>query len=122
MCIRDRPKAEITASSTPSEIGKQMQAVSRNQLSVWADYRFANGVKLGLGARFMGSNRGYQQSTPVPVPSYTVFDAMVSYDTGHWRYAFNLTNLADKAYIASCTYGCFYGERRKAVASAIYRW
>ena len=117
------PKAEVTASSTPSEIGKQMQAVSRNQLSVWADYRFANGVKLGLGARFMGSNRGYQQSTPVPVPSYTVFDALLGYDFERWSLALNLRNLGNRNYVANCSSGsCYYGEPRKVLATATYRW
>ncbi|RQO39712.1 TonB-dependent siderophore receptor, partial [Variovorax sp. KBW07] len=117
------PKAIVTASSTPSEIGKQMQAVSRNQLSVWADYRFATGVKVGLGARFMGSNHGYQQSTTVPVPSYTVFDALVGYDFERWSLALNLRNLGNKTYVANCSSGsCYYGEPRKVIATATYRW
>jgi len=117
------PKAVVTASSTPSEIGKQMQAVSRNQLSVWADYRFDAGMKVGLGARFMGSNRGYQQSTTVPVPSYTVFDALVGYDFQRWSLALNLRNLGNKTYIANCSSGsCYYGEPRKVFATATYRW
>ncbi|WP_268577153.1 TonB-dependent receptor domain-containing protein, partial [Escherichia coli] len=41
------PKAEVTSSSTPSEVGKQMQAVSRNQIALWTDYRFASGIKIG---------------------------------------------------------------------------
>ncbi|MGJ7529651.1 TonB-dependent siderophore receptor [Variovorax sp. GB1P17] len=117
------PKAVVTASSTPSEIGKQMQAVSRNQVSVWADYRFATGVKVGLGARFMGSNHGYQQSTTVPVPSYTVFDALVGYDFERWSLALNLRNLGNTTYIANCSSGsCYYGEPRKVLATATYRW
>ena len=117
------PKAVVTASSTASDIGKQMQAVSRNQLSVWADYRFSNGVKTGLGVRFMGSNRGYQESTKVPVPSYAVFDALVGYDFERWNLALNLRNLGNKTYVANCSSGsCYYGEPRKVLVTATYRW
>jgi iron complex outermembrane receptor protein len=117
------PKAIVTASSTPSEIGKQMQAVSRNQLSVWADYRFAMGLRVGMGARYMGSNRGYQESAAAPLPSYTVVDALVAYDLQRWSLALNLRNLGNKAYLSNCSAGsCRYGELRQAVATATYRW
>jgi iron complex outermembrane receptor protein len=117
------PKAIVTASSTPSEIGKQMQAVSRNQLSVWADYRFATGLRVGIGARYMGSNRGYQESAAAPLPSYTVVDALVAYDLQRWSLALNLRNLGNKAYLSNCSAGsCRYGELRQAVATATYRW
>ena len=117
------PKAIVTASSTPSEIGKQMQAVSRNQLSVWSDYRFDSGIKVGLGARFMGSNHGYQESASAKVPSYTVIDALIGYDLQRWSLALNLRNLTNKAYISNCISGsCYYGELRKAIATATYRW
>ena len=117
------PKAVVTASSTPSEIGKQMQAVSRNQASVWGDYRFASGIKLGFGARFMGSNHGYQQSTSVPIPSHTVLDALLGYDFERWSLALNVRNLVDKTYVANCSAGnCYYGEPRKVLATATYRW
>lgn len=117
------PKAVVTASSTPSEIGRQMQAVSRNQLSVWADYRFATGLRVGLGARYTGSNRGYQESAAAPLPAYTVVDALVAYDLQHWSLALNLRNLGNKAYLSNCSAGsCRYGELRQAVATATYRW
>ncbi|MBR8653594.1 TonB-dependent siderophore receptor [Achromobacter sp. Marseille-Q0513] len=116
------PRAIVTASSTPSEIGKQMQAVSRNQFSVWTDYRYM-GLKMGLGARFMGSNLGYQESASAPVPSYTVMDAMLGYDFERWSLALNVRNLTNKAYISNCSAGiCRYGDLRTAVATATYRW
>jgi len=84
------PKAEVTASSTVTDIGKQMQAVSRNQASLWTDYRFPFGLKLGAGARYIGSNHGYTESASIPVPAYTVFDALVEYDLQRWNLALNL--------------------------------
>jgi iron complex outermembrane receptor protein len=33
-----------------------------------------------------------------------------------------MANLTDRTYVASCTYGCFYGEPRRINVSATYRW
>jgi len=118
------PKVEITASSTPSEIGTPLLAVSRHRAALWADYRFDNGIKVGLGARFNGSNRGDLNKAPIQVPSYTLFDAMIGYDIDRWSLALNVRNLTDKTYFANCDqYGnCYYGDQRKVTATATYRW
>ena len=110
----------------PGEVGKRLVNVPYNQLSLWGDYSFGDfglpQLKVGLGARYIGRTRGMAHSVPVSVPAFTVFDAMVSYTTGPWRLALNLTNLTDKTYVSGCTYGCFYGEPRKVIGTATYRW
>ncbi|MFC7286674.1 TonB-dependent siderophore receptor [Herminiimonas glaciei] len=117
------PKADVTASSTPSEIGKQMQAVSRDQVSVWSDYRFTSGIKVGLGARFTGSNYGYQESAAAKLPSYTILDGLLAYDFQRWSLALNMRNLTNKTFISNCSSGsCRYGDMRKVIATATYRW
>ncbi|MNR84274.1 Ferrichrome-iron receptor precursor [compost metagenome] len=117
------PKAVVTASSTPSEIGKQMQAVSSNQFSVWSDYRFNFGLKVGLGARYTGSNYGYQESAAAKLPAYTIVDGLVAYDFQRWSLALNMRNLTNKTFISNCSSGsCRYGDLRKVVATATYRW
>ena len=118
------PRAIVTASANEKEIGKQATAVPRHRFSVWADYRFANGVKLGLGARYTGTNYGDGESTaPTKVPAVTVFDAMIGYDIDRWSLALNLRNLTNKTYFANCGYvACYYGYPRTAVATATYRW
>ncbi len=118
------PTAKITASSTAREIGKPLTAVSRNAAALWVDYRFANRIKVGLGARYTGSNRGDLDAAPAKVPSFTVFDAMIGYDIDRWSFALNVRNLGDKTYIGNCDqYGnCYYGDPRRVVATATYRW
>ena len=110
----------------PDEVGKRLNSVPFNQFSVWGDYGFGAfglpGLRVGAGVRYVGSTRGMAHGTAVEVPSFTLFDAMVSYTTGPWRFALNATNLADKTYIGSCTYGCFYGEPRRVIGTATYRW
>jgi iron complex outermembrane receptor protein len=34
----------------------------------------------------------------------------------------SLSNVSDKTFITACPYHCFYGEPRKAIASAVYHW
>ena len=115
------PRAIVTASANPAEIGKQANAVPRNRLSVWADYRFSNGLKVGLGARYTGSSYGDgEKLAPNKVPASTVYDALVGYDFERWSLALNLRNLTNKNFIANCDqYGkCYYGAPRSVIATA----
>lgn len=117
------PKAEVTASSNAATIGKQLTPVSEHLLSLWGDYRFDFGLKLGLGARYVGSHRGYSETAPRPVPDYTLVDALISYDLGSWTMAINARNLTDKEYVATCSgANCSYGETRNVMATGTYRW
>ncbi|MFY2840684.1 TonB-dependent siderophore receptor [Achromobacter ruhlandii] len=58
------PKAAVTASSNPDEIGRQATAVPRNRASLWVDYRFESRIKVGVGARFTGANYGDGSQAP----------------------------------------------------------
>ncbi|KPU92363.1 ligand-gated channel protein [Variovorax paradoxus] len=117
------PKAAVTRSSLPSEIGLPLMAVPRNRLAVWADYRFSNGLKIGAGARFIGANYGDGGTTPAKVPSVTIYDAMIGYDFARWSLALNLRNVANKTYFANCdSFTCYYGDQRSVLGTATYRW
>ena len=65
------------------------------------------------------------------VPSYTVYDASLSYDLGASplklkgvKLAMNVQNLANKTYVSQCTsdLDCYYGEGRTVVSSLTYDW
>ena len=117
------PKADVTKSEIPEEIGKQSTAVSEHRLSLWGDYRFAMGIKVGLGARYIGSTNGINESAIAKVPAYTLFDALVGYDIGRWSLALNMQNLTDKEYLTNCgSISCYYGNQRRALMTATYRW
>jgi len=117
------PRADVTKSANPAEIGKQANAVARHRLSLWGDYRFASGVKVGLGARYTGPTHGINESASTEVPGYTVFDALLGYDFGRWNLALNVHNLGDKTYITNCGSGsCYYGTQRRTLLTASYRW
>jgi iron complex outermembrane receptor protein len=108
----------------PEQVGRRSDGVPYNQLSVWGDYAFGAlglpGLKVGAGMRYVDETHSIFQNTPAP--SFTLADLMVSYSTGPWRVALNITNLADKTYVASCPSQCLYGEPRKAIGSLTYRW
>lgn len=101
---------------------RQAPLIPRHQASAWLDYSFADlapGLKVGAGARFVGETR----DGSIEVPSYTVFDLMAQYAFGpEWQAQLNVTNLADREYVASCDYWCYYGAGRSVVASLSYRW
>lgn len=110
----------------PQLEGQRSSSTPYNQVSLWGDYTLdafgLAGVKLGAGLRYLDESLGQAQGTTVTVPGFTLIDAMASYRTGPWKFALNVTNLTDRTYIASCTYGCFYGEPRKVIGSISYRW
>lgn len=95
--------------------------------SVWADYRFDDGplagFGVGLGARYVGSSYG-NDAHDFKVPSYTLFDAAVSYDLSRvglkdTTIRVNANNLTDKYYVASCysATACYLGAERNITAT-----
>ena len=64
------PRTIVTSSSNAAEVGKQLNQVPRHQASLWGDYRFALGLKAGLGLRYTGSHRGYGETASVPLPDH----------------------------------------------------
>ncbi|CAB3645358.1 TonB-dependent siderophore receptor [Achromobacter pestifer] len=108
----------------PSQAGLRSPGIPFHQLSIWSDYNFGSfgmpNLKVGGGVRYQSSTK--PNSGSFDVPSFTLFDAMASYSTGPWSFALNVTNLFDKTYVGSCTTGCFYGEPRRVIGTASYRW
>lgn len=98
--------------------------VSEHATSAWATYRFRlgglAGFSIGAGVRYVGKAT-YETGT-LDVPSVTLFDGSLSYDTAHWRLALNTTNLTDKTYISTCLArgDCFYGSRATVVGSVSF--
>jgi iron complex outermembrane receptor protein len=115
-----------TTADDAHRIGQQLSGIPRHSASAWAVHRLGGwglpGLRAGLGMRYAGTTGdgiGVQS-----VPAVTLVDAMVGYDTGPWRLALNVNNLADKRYVATCLDrgDCWFGVRRKVVLSATYAW
>lgn len=118
--------ATYNKSNTPVEKGNQIEAVPKHLATAWVVKRFAigdiDGFRAGLGARYIGET--YDSTATFKTPDVTLFDAMLGFDQGAWRYALNASNLADKEYVASCISrgDCWFGAKRVAFASATYNF
>lgn len=116
---------KTVASNNPIEQGRPLEFAPRHQFSLWGYYDNLlgiSGLKLGGAVRYVGSTTGFYFNRDANVPPYTLFDAMAGYSTGAWDFTLNVHNLADKHYVANCSYGCFWGEPRNITGSVRYRW
>jgi len=106
--------------------GEQLEGVRKHAATAWAVYKFGAfglpGLRAGGGVRYLGSSTDGAGDNRVP--SVTLVDLMGSWDTGPWTLALNVNNAADKTYIATCLNrgDCWFGTKRKAVASVTYSW
>lgn len=110
---------------TIAEEGTHLSGTPKHMASAWLTYGAALGagrIKVGTGVRYIGTSTDGTDRNEVP--SVTLVDAMLSYDVGTWRWALNVNNLTDKAYLTTCLArgDCFLGQRRTVVASAAYRF
>ncbi|WP_148861097.1 TonB-dependent siderophore receptor [Marinobacter fonticola] len=117
--------SDSVTENTATDAGEvQAPLIPRHMASAWVDYAFNDtvpGLLIGGGARYVGETK--DEAYNVEVPSYTVLDLMARYDfASRWRAQINVHNLADREYVASCDYWCYYGEARSVVGSVSYRW
>jgi iron complex outermembrane receptor protein len=102
--------------------------------SLWGDYIVQSGslagLRLGAGARYVGSTFG-DSANSFKVDSYSVIDALVSYQLGKVdasldgvEVSLNATNLFDEEYVAGCfsNVGCQYGQQRTVYGTVSYNW
>ena len=80
------------------------------------------GVTVGGGVRYIGES--WDGTDTIRTPDYTLFDAMIRYETGPWRFQVNASNLADKRHVTTCLArgDCFFGLGRTVLGSATYRF
>lgn len=120
--------------STAPKLGGQLPGVPEHMASLWLTYTFKDtffeGLSVGSGVRYVGSSFGDAGNT-IEIPSYTLFDAAISYDLGKASSALqgasvrlSATNLGDKRYVATATgpTSAFYGSGRNVSLGLNYRW
>ena len=123
----------LLAYYTYIDLDRKLEGLPRNQAAVWGKYRFSAadlpGLSAGMGVRYMGAFRDLSgldsggQAGP-DVPSVTLLDMMLGYETGPWRWTLNVNNLTDKTYLSLCLArgDCWFGARRTVTATASYRF
>lgn len=115
--------------------GKTLPNFAADTASVWSKYTWYDGPVAGLGigggVRFVGRTFG-DSANSFTIPSYTLFDAAVSYDFQYlrpdmkgWTAQVNLTNLTNRYYVSSCLTGlpyCGLGAARTVLGTLRYAW
>lgn len=120
--------AAYTYTDARDKDDQRVEYIPRYMASAWLSYDFSSGAVEGLilggGVRYVGETVASPGSTiDSDVPSYTLYDAMVSYDIDrHWTAQVNVNNITDEEYVASCDYYCYSGESRSVIGSLSYRW
>jgi len=92
--------------SNPALVGTPLPAVARNQFNVWSKYVFRTGAlkgwSIGGGPRYTSRKLARSENLNLYLPSNTIVDAMVSYDTKIANrpvlFALNIKNIGDKDY------------------------
>lgn len=118
-------RARLTG-PTDTHRGEQIGSIPKHAASLWAVHRFGAfglpNLRAGGGVRFAGPS--WDGAGNNRVPSVTLLDLLVSYETGPWTLSLNVNNLADRTYIATCLDrgDCWFGTQRRAVLTAAYRW
>jgi iron complex outermembrane receptor protein len=120
---------DLIANYTNIDVDRKLTEQPRNQVSMWGKYRFSiagvPGFSAGAGVRYMSGFTDVDGTSAGPrVPSVTLVDLMLAYESAKWRYALNINNATDKTYFSTCLSrgDCWYGARRSVVASATYRF
>jgi iron complex outermembrane receptor protein len=97
------------------------------------------GLSFGGGARYVGSaeSNGVEvqivgpgipvigRELKITTPSFTLFDAMVAYETDDWRWQLTAQNLEDKFVVTSCAAyrgDCFIGQARTILTGFTYKF
>lgn len=117
--------AKISRSNAGDQ-GTPVPSTPRHTASAWVSHRFAStgrgGWTVGAGLRYTGSQ--WSGTSAITTPAATLADAMVAYDAGDWRLAFNVANLTDKVHITQCLArgDCFYGQARTYTLTSTYRF
>lgn len=115
--------------------GKILPYVAQDTVSLWGKYTWYSGpvagLGIGAGARYVGPVFG-NSANSFTVPSYTLFDAAISYDFAYlrpdlkgWSAQVTATNLANRYYVASCATSlayCGLGAARTVLGTIRYAW
>jgi len=115
--------------------GKRVDGIPEHLASLWATYSVLDGPLKGLsfggGVRYVGGSESWGrdpatgQELHVETSSFTLFDAMVAYETPDWRWQLTAQNLEDEYVVTSCSAyrgDCFIGQARTIITGFTYRF
>lgn len=108
--------------------GNRPQNVPEHAASLWLDYTHHqggsawDGLGIGGGVRYIGQRFGDADNT-YDMDGVTLFDASIHYQWDRYRASLNVSNIADRNYVANCgSFGCYYGDGRTIMGKLSYAW
>lgn len=140
--------AEYTTYPSPlsAKVGTPLENAPQHLASLWGVYTWQEGLLRGLsvggGIRYIGEATDVSPdllsvflseiipgATPdiqrITVPSYTLFDAMIAYETDDWRWSLNGVNLGDEYHVTACMVfrgDCFIAQGRTITSGLTYKF
>jgi iron complex outermembrane receptor protein len=133
-----RQKIRVKRDVNPANIGLPLIGTAKANGGLFANYTAQDGPLQGLGigggVRYVGRGYGgYNAAGVIYTPSYTLFDAVLSYDLGRVasrmegvKLALNATNVFNNRHVTSCYVNgvewCWYGQRRTVQATLGWHW
>jgi len=117
--------------------GGKVDGVPDHLASLWGIYTLHDGPLKGLsvggGVRYVSGSESTGvvvdfatfETFTVKTPDYTLFDAMVAYETDDYRWQLSAQNLEDEYVVTSCAAmrgDCFLGQGRTIVTSFFYKF
>jgi iron complex outermembrane recepter protein len=118
-------EARVSQSNGP-DLGKRLAPSPAHVSSLWAmrSFRIGDSRSLTAGGGVRFTDGSWDGNDILKTPSYTLYDAMFSYEFRTWRLALNVANLTDKVHVTTCLArgDCFYGLRRAVTATVSYRF
>ncbi|QTD56801.1 TonB-dependent siderophore receptor [Parasphingorhabdus cellanae] len=117
---------------TETADGVPFASIPEEQASAWVQYQPSfgswDGFKLGFGLRYVGENESNGTGAVGPIRVVTdgniLGDFLLGYETENWDVTFNVRNITNEKYFATCLArgDCFVGEERTAVVRVAYRF
>ncbi|NBW35519.1 MAG: TonB-dependent receptor [Cytophagia bacterium] len=103
---------QVTEDTDETQIGKQTPGTDKHIANAWLTYRFEQGTVKGLGISFGVQHAAersawyaaYDKTVDPTMPSYTRFDAALSYNFGKMGVSLNVNNLFDAELISGTYY------------------
>lgn len=120
---------DVKVTESTDFLGKMPILVPNTSTSGWLDYNFdvlniswLKGFGLGGGVRYVGRVYNNEENTSA-TPSFTLFDAVLRYDHGPWRFLINANNIFNEKYYSGSGGGNFFrGTERMVIGTLKLRF
>ncbi|MGH8762086.1 MAG: TonB-dependent siderophore receptor [Nitrosospira sp.] len=120
---------DVKVTESTDFVGKMPILVPNTSTSGWLDYNFdvlniswLKGFGLGGGVRYVGRVYNNEENTST-TPSFTLFDAVLRYDHGPWRFLINANNIFNEKYYSGSGGGNFFrGTERMVIGTLKLRF